>query len=403
MEISLYSIFMAALTSTVLIVFLHFVYKIKGLNGRLGLSGVIALYVCSLLRLLLPFEFSSVNIEIKDAAVYPHIVRLIDYPVFEPYIKYQQQNCFSYMHVICIIIAIGAIVTLYRFAKKSKTFKRTVSLYPNLATRRERKLFRAVCGELGIEKNIDLIVIDERFSPLTYGFKAPVVLLPCNDFTDEELEFIFRHELTHIKNRDSLLKLLVEIYCCLFWWNPFVYLLRRDISQKLEIRCDRSTTFAFSENERKKYLYSIINAMKLRREKSDTANVALAKNPLVTSKFAARSSDKKVKERFSYLLEPPAKSGFSTLINILVFTACFAILISSYIFIIRPYGGDPPPEAIGEADALIDEHNSYLVKQPQGGYLLIFNDAPICSITEDEYNDGGYEPYTIVDDYAPSK
>ena len=143
--------------------------------------------------------------------------------------------------------------------------------------------------------------------------------------------------------------------------------------------------------------------MKLRREKSDTANVALAKNPLVTSKFAARSSDKKVKERFSYLLEPPAKSGFSTLINILVFTACFAILISSYIFIIRPYGGDPPPEAIGEADALIDEHNSYLVKQPQGGYLLIFNDAPICSITEDEYNDGGYEPYTIVDDYAPSK
>ncbi len=397
MEISFYSIIMATLTSSILIAILHFVYRVKKLSEYFGLTSVIILYVFTLLRLFLPIEFSSVNVEIKDPFIYPHVVKFMERPVFEPYIEYQQQNCFSYMHIVCIIIAIGAGIMLYRLVKETISFKNSIPFHQNITATHEQCILDSVCDELGIKKKIKLVVIDQAFSPLTYGLISPVILLPRDNFTDDELKFVFKHELNHIKNHDSLLKLLVEIYCCVFWWNPLVYVLRRDVAHKIELRCDRNATRFCSMNEKSTYLYSIIKVMKSRFEKNALGDSKQSADSITTSNFAAKQDKSYIMERFSLVLDSPKRSAKGVIKNIAVFSLCLLIFVSSYVFIFRPHGGNPPPEALEGVSTLIDERNSYLLKQPDGGYLQIYNDEPFSYISEEEYNAGGYKPYKVVD------
>ena len=97
------------------------------------------------------------------------------------------------------------------------------------------------------------------------------------------------------------------------------------------------------------------------------------------------------------VLDSPKRSAKGVIKNIAVFSLCLLIFVSSYVFIFRPHGGNPPPEALEGVSTLIDERNSYLLKQPDGGYLQIYNDEPFSYISEEEYNAGGYKPYKVVD------
>ena len=48
----------------------------------------------------------------------------------------------------------------------------------------------------------------------------------------------------------------------LVWWNPLVYLLRRDLPQILEIRCDMAVTKDYTVSQKAEYLQTIVNSLK---------------------------------------------------------------------------------------------------------------------------------------------
>ena len=70
------------------------------------------------------------------------------------------------------------------------------------------------------------------------------------------------HEYTHFLNHDTAVKLLVTLYCIIFWWNPVVYLLQKDLEQTLELKCDRAIAQTLNAQERTAYLRAILSAMK---------------------------------------------------------------------------------------------------------------------------------------------
>lgn len=67
--------------------------------------------------------------------------------------------------------------------------------------------------------------------PMSIGIIRPAILLPEQPYTKEELLCILAHEYTHIHYHDPAWKWLCQILCCIFWWNPFVYLLQREIGE----------------------------------------------------------------------------------------------------------------------------------------------------------------------------
>lgn len=75
-------------------------------------------------------------------------------------------------------------------------------------------------------------------TPMMTGFKNPHILLPTLDYTDEELDLIFEHELTHFKHHDVYVNLLVMLVTSLYWFNPLIAFIGRETQEAAESYCD---------------------------------------------------------------------------------------------------------------------------------------------------------------------
>ena len=95
------------------------------------------------------------------------------------------------------------------------------------------------CQEkLNIKTKVELSHNPLITSPMMIGFFHPSIVLPIGELEDKELSYIFVHELIHYKQRDMFYKWLVQIVVCVHWFNPFVYLLEKEVNKSCELSCD---------------------------------------------------------------------------------------------------------------------------------------------------------------------
>ena len=86
------------------------------------------------------------------------------------------------------------------------------------------------CEEkLNIKTRVELSYNSLIVSPIMIGFFRPRIVLPVRELEDKELSYIFVHELTHYKQGDMFYKWLIQIVVCAHWFNPFVYLLEKEV------------------------------------------------------------------------------------------------------------------------------------------------------------------------------
>ena len=67
-------------------------------------------------------------------------------------------------------------------------------------------------------------------TPIIAGYIRPIIYLPDIEFSDSELYYALLHECMHYLHKDLWVKLLIEIICAIYWWNPLIYLLKYNIS-----------------------------------------------------------------------------------------------------------------------------------------------------------------------------
>jgi TonB family protein len=58
------------------------------------------------------------------------------------------------------------------------------------------------------------------------------------NITSEEGKQIFQHEIYHVRKKHSVEVLLMEIICCIFWFNPFYHLIKKEIKTIHEFLAD---------------------------------------------------------------------------------------------------------------------------------------------------------------------
>ena len=75
-------------------------------------------------------------------------------------------------------------------------------------------------------------------TPLLLGLLRPVIVLPDRAYTPEMLDGILRHELTHYRRGDLAVKWFATAVFCVHWYNPLVYLFRRELDRACELSCD---------------------------------------------------------------------------------------------------------------------------------------------------------------------
>lgn len=96
------------------------------------------------------------------------------------------------------------------------------------------------CHEMKLKRKPCLLKNKKLPGPLLAGIFKPSLYLPSAEYSMDELDFIFRHELCHYKRRDIWLKILILVVRCVYWFNPALWLMRKEAEKDLEFACDES-------------------------------------------------------------------------------------------------------------------------------------------------------------------
>ena len=140
-------------------------------------------------------------------------------------------------------------------------FRRTVRRWRSGVTRGD---YRALLQETARSLNVtapEMFVCEAISTPAVTGLFRPTLLLPHEGYDSNELRYILRHELCHLKRRDMLLKLVLLAANAMHWFNPVVYLMLRQADEDIELACDSAATDGLDRAERAAYSRTLLAAV----------------------------------------------------------------------------------------------------------------------------------------------
>jgi len=99
---------------------------------------------------------------------------------------------------------------------------------------------------------------DNIKSPFVFGFIRPKIYFPV-DIDPTQHDYILKHEQTHIKRRDYLIKPFAYIVFAMHWFNPLMWLSYLLMSKDMEMSCDEAVLMETTEDIRNEYSTSLLN------------------------------------------------------------------------------------------------------------------------------------------------
>ena len=226
-----------------------------------------------------------------------------------------------------------------------------------------------------INSNINVYVVKGVPTPFLIGIIKNAIIIPENNYTEEDLKWIFNHELIHFKRKDNILKLLMILALALHWFNPLIYILRRLFFEQCELSCDEQVIKDAEIKEIKEYSLILINSIKYKNE---------LKISLMSSKF----SNKKIniiKRRIESMLNLKSKKNgllFGAFIFFVFGVTIFSFNsnnvfadtpedngVKNYTFVETPTTAQEIPRETGisavtiKADSTIVEYNDGQIKE----------------------------------------
>jgi len=119
------------------------------------------------------------------------------------------------------------------------------------------EILAATAQKLNLRTVPKVIVTDKVHCPAVFGVFRRVLLMPASKFsslTRQEAEHILLHELAHIKRGDLIIHAVYTILQIVYWFNPLLWLIRRQLQNLRELCCDatvarilKEKTFNYSE------------------------------------------------------------------------------------------------------------------------------------------------------------
>jgi beta-lactamase regulating signal transducer with metallopeptidase domain len=142
-------------------------------------------------------------------------------------------------------------------------------------------LARAGGDSLGIR----LMASAEASSPLSWGLRRPVILLDTDTLrTPGEADAILAHEVAHVARRDWPSLILSRLAVALFWFNPLVWRLDREVAQQAEEAADSD---AAATVEPARYAQTLLDWARLSGSSALPANAIAAGEPGLSRRVKA--------------------------------------------------------------------------------------------------------------------
>jgi beta-lactamase regulating signal transducer with metallopeptidase domain len=372
------SITMTILLSNLLIVLLYFLFRSENALLNLGFPALVMFAVFSILRLVFPFEIPA----LASNVYYPVWLSDIAANLQHPYFLNQTISIWNIFESIWLV---GILVQLTRFIKSNKhinTYIRhgAVPLPENSVWNAEyKKIMNESPKAQGIKPLLSPIVD----IPVIAGIFHPVILIPKDmEVSSSEAYYIFRHEISHYLHHDLILKVLINLICILYWWNPICALLAKQTNTLLEMRIDKK--IASLPHIKTKYMECLLKVSEHTIDKIEsglTLGFCSVPNSVLRQRFIVMTSE---------------KSHFqSQCIKFILFLLTFSLYAATYCYTFEP---NSFPQSVRQEAIIPDENNAYFIKNSDGTYDFYLEDRYISTEASLEYYDSNINVYTSIEE-----
>lgn len=174
--------------------------------------------------------------------------------------------------------------------------------------------------ELHIRRKLSVIRYSEAASPMIIGFVRPVLILPEETYCTEELSFILKHELVHLKRGDVYVKLLLMAAKAMHWFNPVIWMMQKEAVVDMELSCDERVVRDTNYTVRKAYTETLFS----------TLHRACVKKTYFSTQFYGGKQI--MKKRFlNILMRPKKRNGLFMLACAAILIVCAETLFSGFV------------------------------------------------------------------------
>ena len=159
-------------------------------------------------------------------------------------------------------------------------------------------------------RRVHLICSSKVSAPMLMGIFHPMIVLPPLAYVyngmGKELQYMLLHELTHFRRKDVLYKWLVIAVTSLHWFNPLMWLIRREINRACELSCDESVIRTMTPCEMRSYGNMLLSMA------SNT------KKPVSILATTLCEGKEEMKRRLQSIMQYKKKSGWVVALTLLI-------------------------------------------------------------------------------------
>lgn len=210
-----------------------------------------------------------------------------------------------------------------------------------------------------VRSDIQVKRMTASVSPFTFGMIHPIIVIPDSMVNKSELADVLQHEVKHIQNRDSFIKLLVQILSCVYWWFLPLRHFANQVDLILELRVDDQVNATKTQAERLDYLQSLISV-----EKRILSSNQIPKRSGMTSAFTT-FTESSLARRIQFAI-----GGFSFRhTRPIIMALLVAIPLWMTSFIVEPYR---VTSHVTMTSQKLDK-NGFILRLKSGKYILYQN------------------------------
>jgi beta-lactamase regulating signal transducer with metallopeptidase domain len=303
--------------------------------------------------MIIPVEFKFAK-EIYLQKFFNGIIRALVKPI-----GYSQVNMLTVLIVLWVVVALALLIRFTYWYRKMV-----------------RRIYRFQKHNVHMDHvtgTTPIVISSAVASPMAIGLFKSKIVLPDIPYQPEELQCIVQHETIHIVHKDVWYKFAAEILCCLFWWNPIIHLLNKEVEQTLEIKCDLRMTRHMHKQDKATYLRTLMNAVKQEKEVSE----GITQYRLISNMRFFSTKSISLKERFRIITKSKGENQERRIQTLLmVFTICMFLLSYTMIFQTRFEPTDQNIIGMGFTPLQIEATGD-------GEYRLMYSDGSSEEIPEE--------------------
>lgn len=298
--------------------------KTKILRSKVGISGSIVICIILLLRMAIPFD---IGIARKIEVYWPWFLKWYKTVNMEPH--HIGSVSLTITQMTAMIFGVVAVILVIRFVA---TYFNQIVICRQCVMQEAayEVVLQRICEQLNYHRRILLVKSSEVDSPMCIGFRTSYIILPETEFSEKELEYIFTHEITHLKYHDLYYMMAANLLNCIFWWNPLTYVVKTELNYALEVRCDIRVTSDYTVEECTTYLQTILKVLKNKNRKKKLFIGS-------TTGFASFGYNRAMEERFRAVLTQEPVNGSSKAGFHVWCLGMLGLLACSYLFVVTPY------------------------------------------------------------------